>query len=70
MSDYSEDEQWERAKEWLKGNGLWIIAGIAIGASAAAMAGSDRSEPSRPLSPTDVAAWAVVFGIAEGGYYP
>jgi predicted negative regulator of RcsB-dependent stress response len=32
VSEYSEDEQWERAKEWLKGNGLWIIAGIAIGA--------------------------------------
>ena len=32
MSEYSEAEQWERAKEWLKGNGLWIIAGIAIGA--------------------------------------
>ena len=32
MSEYSEAEQWERAKEWLKGNGLWIIAGVAIGA--------------------------------------
>jgi len=32
VSEYSEAEQWERAKEWLKGNGLWIIAGIAIGA--------------------------------------
>lgn len=32
MSDYSEAEQWERAKEWLKSNGLWIVAGIAIGA--------------------------------------
>jgi predicted negative regulator of RcsB-dependent stress response len=31
VSEYSEAEQWERAKEWLKGNGLWIIAGIAIG---------------------------------------
>src|SRR5262245_50208397 len=30
-SDYSEAEQWERAKEWLKGNGLWIVAGVAIG---------------------------------------
>ncbi len=32
MSDYSEDEQMERAKSWLKTNGIWIIAGIAIGA--------------------------------------
>jgi predicted negative regulator of RcsB-dependent stress response len=32
VSEYSEAEQWERAKEWLKVNGLWIIAGIAIGA--------------------------------------
>ena len=32
MSDYSEAEQWERAKEWARTNGLWIVAGIAIGA--------------------------------------
>ena len=32
MSDYSEAEQMERAKSWLKANGIWIIAGIAIGA--------------------------------------
>jgi len=32
VSDYSEDEQMERAKNWLKINGIWIIAGIAIGA--------------------------------------
>ena len=32
MSDYSEAEQWERAKDWLRTNGLWIVAGIAIGA--------------------------------------
>ena len=32
MSDYSEAEQMERAKGWLKTNGIWIIAGIAIGA--------------------------------------
>ena len=31
MSDYSEAEQMERAKGWLKTNGIWIIAGIAIG---------------------------------------
>jgi predicted negative regulator of RcsB-dependent stress response len=31
VSDYSEDEQMERAKNWLKTNGIWIIAGIAIG---------------------------------------
>ena len=31
MSDYSEAEQMERAKSWLKTNGIWIIAGIAIG---------------------------------------
>lgn len=32
MSDYSEAEQWERAKDWLRTNGLWIVAGVAIGA--------------------------------------
>jgi len=32
VSEYTEAEQWERAKEWFRGNGLWIIAGIAIGA--------------------------------------
>ena len=32
MSDYSEAEQMERAKNWLKINAIWIIAGIAIGA--------------------------------------
>jgi predicted negative regulator of RcsB-dependent stress response len=33
VSEYSEAEQWERAKEWARSNGLWILAGIAIGAS-------------------------------------
>ena len=32
MSDYSEAEQLEQAKSWLKSNAIWIIAGIAIGA--------------------------------------
>jgi predicted negative regulator of RcsB-dependent stress response len=32
VSEYSEAEQLERAKGWLKTNGIWIIAGIAIGA--------------------------------------
>jgi predicted negative regulator of RcsB-dependent stress response len=32
VSDYSEAEQMERAKNWLKINGIWIIAGIALGA--------------------------------------
>lgn len=32
MSEYSEAEQLEQAKSWLKANGIWIIAGIAIGA--------------------------------------
>jgi predicted negative regulator of RcsB-dependent stress response len=31
VSEYSEAEQMERAKSWLKTNGIWIIAGIAIG---------------------------------------
>jgi len=34
VSDYSEAEQYERAKSWAKTNGLWIIAGIALGAGA------------------------------------
>ena len=33
MSEYSEAEQLEHAKTWLKINGIWIIAGIAIGAA-------------------------------------
>ena len=33
MSEYSEAEQLERAKGWLKINGIWIVAGIAIGAA-------------------------------------
>jgi len=32
VSEYSEAEQAERAKEWLKTNLIWIVAGIAIGA--------------------------------------
>lgn len=31
MSEYSEKEQMERAQGWLKENGLWIVAGVAIG---------------------------------------
>jgi predicted negative regulator of RcsB-dependent stress response len=34
VSDYSEAEQWERAKGWARSNGLWIVAGIALGAAA------------------------------------
>lgn len=34
MDDYlSEKEQWEAIKAWLRENGLWIIAGIAVGAA-------------------------------------
>ena len=33
MSEYSEAEQWQRAKDWVRTNGLWIVAGIAIGAA-------------------------------------
>jgi predicted negative regulator of RcsB-dependent stress response len=33
VSDYSEAEQYERAKDWIRVNGLWIVAGIAIGAA-------------------------------------
>jgi len=29
----SEKEQWEQIKAWLRDNGLWIIAGIAVGAA-------------------------------------
>jgi predicted negative regulator of RcsB-dependent stress response len=32
VSDYSEAEQLEHAKSWLKSNAIWIIAGVAIGA--------------------------------------
>jgi len=30
----SEKEQWEAIKAWVRDNGLWIIAGIAVGAAA------------------------------------
>jgi predicted negative regulator of RcsB-dependent stress response len=30
----SEKEQWEQIKAWLRENGLWIIAGIVVGAAA------------------------------------
>jgi len=30
----SDKEQWERVKQWLRENGLWIIAGVAVGAAA------------------------------------
>lgn len=34
MDDYlSEKEQWEALKGWLRENGLWIVAGIAVGAA-------------------------------------
>ena len=32
MSEYSEAEQYEMAKHWVRVNGPWILAGIAIGA--------------------------------------
>ena len=35
MEEYlSEKEQWEAIKTWLRENGLWIIAGVAVGAGA------------------------------------
>jgi predicted negative regulator of RcsB-dependent stress response len=35
VDDYlSESEQWERFKGWLKENGPWIVAGVAVGALA------------------------------------
>ena len=33
MEEYlSDKEQWEQLKAWLRDNGLWIIAGVAVGA--------------------------------------
>ena len=35
MDDYlSEKEQWEALKGWIRENGLWIVAGVAVGALA------------------------------------
>lgn len=35
MDDYyNEQEQWERVKQWLRENGLWLLAGVAIGIGA------------------------------------
>jgi predicted negative regulator of RcsB-dependent stress response len=31
VSDYNEQEQWERVKAWLRENGLWIGAGVLLG---------------------------------------
>jgi predicted negative regulator of RcsB-dependent stress response len=36
VTDYNEHEQWEQLKLWLKQNGLWILAGVAIGVAALA----------------------------------
>jgi predicted negative regulator of RcsB-dependent stress response len=34
MDDYlSEKEQWEAVKRWIRENGLWIVAGVAVGAA-------------------------------------
>lgn len=34
MEEYlSDKEQWEQVKAWLRDNGLWIIAGVAVGAA-------------------------------------
>lgn len=33
---YSEQEQWERVKLWLRENGLWLLAGVVIGVGALA----------------------------------
>jgi predicted negative regulator of RcsB-dependent stress response len=35
VDDYlSETEQWEALKKWFRENGLWIVAGVAVGAAA------------------------------------
>ena len=35
MEEYlSDKEQWEQVKAWLRANGLWIVAGVAVGAAA------------------------------------
>jgi len=33
---YSEQEQWERVKKWLRENGPWLVAGIVLGLAALA----------------------------------
>jgi predicted negative regulator of RcsB-dependent stress response len=34
VSDYlSEKEQWEQIREWVRLNGLWVVAGVAVGAA-------------------------------------
>ena len=35
MEEYlSDKEQWEQVKAWIRANGLWILAGVAVGAGA------------------------------------
>ena len=33
---YNEQEQWERVKQWMRENGLWLLAGVVIGVAALA----------------------------------
>jgi predicted negative regulator of RcsB-dependent stress response len=33
---YSEQEQWERVKQWMRENGLWLLAGVVLGVAALA----------------------------------
>jgi predicted negative regulator of RcsB-dependent stress response len=34
VSDYlSEKEQWEQIREWVRLNGVWVVAGVAVGAA-------------------------------------
>jgi predicted negative regulator of RcsB-dependent stress response len=32
VSELNEQEQWERVKEWVRANGLWVVAGVILGA--------------------------------------
>jgi predicted negative regulator of RcsB-dependent stress response len=32
VSELNDQEQWERVKEWVRANGIWVVAGVILGA--------------------------------------
>ena len=83
MDDYlSEKEQWEAVKTWLRENGLWIVAGLALAVAgisgwrwyqdrvdaAGARAGAKYGEIVQAFSRDDTSAALVALGELEREY--